>query len=204
MILALRLALAGLLLLAPAAGSAQDKPAQAAPPAPSVPAAGGPAIEKGSGVQLEYTLKDEAGAVLDSNRGREPLRFTHGAQQIIPGLERELVGLHAGDEKNVVVKPEDAYGPVNPGAQTEVSKTAIPESAQVVGTRLIARNPAGAARPVVVKEIREQTVVLDLNHPLAGKTLFFDVKVLDVTAPAAASTMMIETRLKGGRGGKRW
>ena len=166
---ALRLALAGLLLLAPAAASAQGKPT----------------IEKGSNVQIEYTLKDAAGAVLDSNKGQDPLRYTHGAQQIIPGLERELVGLHAGDEKTVVVKPEDAYGGTNPAALAEVPKTAIPEGGLVVGARLLARSAAGDARPVVVKEIRETTVLLDLNHPLAGKTLFFDVKVVDVTAPAA-------------------
>ncbi len=184
----LRLALAGLLLFAPVLGSAQDKPAQPAQPAPAAalaPAVGGPPIEKGSNVQLEYTVKDKAGAVLDSNKGREPLRYTHGAQQIIPGLERELVGLHAGDEKQVVVKPEDAYGAANPTAQAEVPRTAIPENALVVGARLLARNPQGQGRAVVIKEIREKTVLLDLNHPLAGKTLFFDVKVLTVAAPAA-------------------
>ena len=184
----LRLALAGLLLLAPVLGSAQDKPAQPAQPAPEAapaPAAGGPPIEKGSKVQIEYTLKDEAGAVLDSNKGRDPLRYTHGGQQIIPGLERELVGLHAGDEKQIVVKPEDAYGAANPTAQAEVPRTAIPENALVVGARLLARNPQGQGRAVVIKEIREKTVLLDLNHPLAGKTLFFDVKVLAVGAPAA-------------------
>ncbi len=184
---AVLLTLAGVLLLAPAA-SPQDRPAepaQPAPPAPVATAPAGPAIEKGSSVQLEYALKDEAGAVLDSNKGRDPLRYTHGARQIIPGLERELVGLHQGDEKRVTVKPEDAYGAQNPAAQAEVPKAAIPAAALKIGARLLARNPAGEARPVVVKEIREQTVVLDLNHPLAGKTLFFDVKVLDVTAPAA-------------------
>ncbi|MBI2529409.1 MAG: peptidylprolyl isomerase [Candidatus Rokubacteria bacterium] len=185
---ALSFALAGLLLLAPLAVCAQDRPIQPVEPAPAAPAAtasSGPAIAKGSSVGLEYTLTDEAGAVIDSNRGRAPLRYTHGARQLIPGLERELVGLHAGDEKKVVVKPEDAYGAVNPAAQTEVPKTAIPEAARKVGARLLARNHAGEARPVVVKEIRQETILLDLNHPLAGKTLFFDVKVLDVAAPAA-------------------
>lgn len=182
MTFALGLALAALLLVAPAYVLAQEKPAE---PAPAVPAPGAPAIAEGSSVRLEYTLKDAAGAVLDSNRGRDPLRYTHGAHQIIPGLERELAGMHPGDEKQVVVKPEDAYGPVNPTAQAEVPRSAIPASGLVVGARLLARTAAGQARPVVVKEIRDETVLLDLNHPLAGKTLFFDVKVLDV-APAAA------------------
>jgi FKBP-type peptidyl-prolyl cis-trans isomerase SlyD len=153
-------------------------------PAPA-PAAGA-AIQTGSSVSLEYTLKDEGGAVLDTNKGGKPLVFTHGQRQIIPGLERELLGLHTGDEKKVVVKPEDAYGEVVPNAQQEVPKEAIPKEALKVGTPLIARSGSGETRPVIVKEIKENTVVLDLNHPLAGKTLFFDVKVLGVEPPKAA------------------
>jgi FKBP-type peptidyl-prolyl cis-trans isomerase 2 len=96
------------------------------------------------------------------------------------------MGMHAGDEKKVVVKPEDAYGPVVPNAQTEVPKDAVPKEGLKVGTALMARSGSGETRPVVVKEIKESTVVLDLNHPLAGKTLFFDVKVLGVQPPAPA------------------
>ena len=144
------------------------------------------AVENGSNVSIEYTLKDEAGQVLDTNKGKNPLTFTQGQQQIIPGLERELVGMHAGDEKKVVVKPEDGYGPVMPNAQTEVPKDAVPKEGLKVGTPLMARSGSGETRPVVVKEIKEKTVVLDLNHPLAGKTLFFDVKVLGVEPPGPA------------------
>jgi FKBP-type peptidyl-prolyl cis-trans isomerase SlyD len=143
-------------------------------------------VENGSNVSIEYTLKDEGGQVLDTNKGKNPLTFTQGQQQIIPGLERELVGMHAGEEKKVVVKPEDGYGPVVPNAQTEVPKDAVPKEGLKVGTPLMARSGSGETRPVVVKEIKENTVVLDLNHPLAGKTLFFDVKVLGVEPPAPA------------------
>ena len=160
--------------------------AQTPSPAPDKTAT----VQSGSSVSIEYTLKDEAGTVLDSNKGKSPLTFTHGQQQIIPGLERELIGLHAGDEKKVVVKPEDAYGPVVPNAQTEVPKDAVPKEGLKVGTALMARSGSGETRPVVVKEIKEKTVVLDLNHLLAGKTFFFDVKVLGVEpfglAPAPA------------------
>ena len=146
------------------------------------------AVQTGSSVSIEYTLKDEGGQVLDSNKGKNPLTFTQGQQQIIPGLEREMIGMHAGEEKKVVVKPEDAYGPVMPNAQTEVPKDAIPKEGLKVGTPLMARSGSGETRPVVVKEIKENTVVLDLNHPLAGKTLFFEVKVLGVEPPQAAPT----------------
>ena len=138
------------------------------------------AVQNGSTVSLEYTLKNEGGEVLDSNKGGNPLVFVHGQQQIIPGLERELAGMRPGEEKKVVVKPEDAYGDAVPGAQQEVPKDAIPKEGLKVGTTLTARSGSGEARPVVVKEIKDKTVVLDFNHPLAGKTLYFDVKVLGV------------------------
>jgi FKBP-type peptidyl-prolyl cis-trans isomerase SlyD len=146
------------------------------------------AVQNGANVSLEYTLKDEGGQVLDSNKGKNPLVFTQGQQQIIRGLEKELVGMRPGEEKKVVVKPEDAYGPVVPNAQTEVPKDAIPKEGLKVGTPLMARSGSGESRPVVVKEIKETTVVLDLNHPLAGKTLIFDVKVLGVEPPKATPT----------------
>lgn len=143
------------------------------------------AIEKGSSVKIEYTLKDDKGAVLDTNAGKDALAFTQGAQQIIPGLDKALLGMKVGDSKKVTVKPEDAYGNVDPKAEAEVPKDALPQGAAVVGTRLLARGQDGQPRPVTVKAVKDTTVLLDLNHPLAGKTLFFDVKVVSVEPPAA-------------------
>lgn len=161
------------LLLTPLAALAQTAPVVSA-------------IQAGSSVQIEYTLKDDRGTVIESSEGRGPVTFTQGEQQLIPGLERALLGLRAGDKKQVTVKPEEAYGAADPAAVTEVAKTMLPPDALVVGTVLMARGAQGESRPVRVKEIKESTVVLDLNHPLAGKTLVFDVRVLAVTAPAAA------------------
>lgn len=144
----------------------------------------GPAIEQGSTVKIEYTVTDEAtGSLLDTNKGRQALQFTHGQRGMIPGVERELLGMHPGEEKKVVVKPEDGYGPIDPTAQTEVPRDRVPPEAQEVGKRLVARTESGQPRMVTVKEVKEQTVVLDLNHPLAGKTLLIDVKVLEVDPP---------------------
>ena len=179
-IVKLAAALVAVLVSTASAQTPTPTPALAPTAAPS--AANG-TVQNGSNVSIEYTLKDEGGQVLDTNKGKSPLTFTQGQQQIIPGLERELIGMHAGDEKKVVVKPEDAYGPIVPNAQTEVPKDAVPKEGLKVGTALMARSGSGETRPVVVKEIKENTVVLDLNHPLAGKTLFFDVKVLGVDAP---------------------
>lgn len=142
------------------------------------------AIENGSTVQIEYTLKDDSGEVLDSSQGREPLTYVHGQRQIIAGLEQALDGLQAGDQKHVTVPPKDGYGPLDPGATVEVQRQTVPSEALVAGTELVARQPGGEAQVVRVKEVRDSSVVLDLNHPLAGKTLHFDVRVVDVAPPA--------------------
>lgn len=137
-------------------------------------------VSEGKEVSLEYTLRLENKEVIDSNVGKQPLTFTQGSQQIIPGLERELVGLAKGDTKKVTVSPEDGYGKVDPKAFQEVEKEKIPAEAQKVGAQLQGKDASGRVFRTTVKEIKEKTVVLDFNHPLAGKTLLFDVKVLKV------------------------
>jgi FKBP-type peptidyl-prolyl cis-trans isomerase SlyD len=140
----------------------------------------GNVIKDGSMVSLEYTLTGDDGKVIDSNKGKEPLRYVDGREQIIPGLEKALEGLPAGAEKKVTVKPEDGYGQVDPKNFQEVPKEAVPADSLQVGTTLVAQNAQGQQFPVRVHEIKEKTVVMDMNHPLAGKTLYFEVKVLDV------------------------
>jgi FKBP-type peptidyl-prolyl cis-trans isomerase SlyD len=140
-------------------------------------------VENGSLVSLEYTLTGEDGKVIDSNKGKEPLKYTQGQNQIVPGLEKQMAGMKVGGEKKVKVKPEDGYGTVNKDAFQEFPKEKIPPDGLKVGATLMAKGPQGEAIPVRVHEIKEKTVVLDLNHPLAGKTLTFDVKVLDIQPP---------------------
>ncbi len=140
-------------------------------------------IENGSVVKFEYTLSDEKGKLIESSKDKEPMTYTHGEGQIIPGLEKELTGMKVGAEKHVEVKPEEAYGPFNPKAFQEVPKSNLPAEALKVGAVLVARSPHGENFPVRVHEIKDETVVLDLNHPLAGKTLAFDVKIVSIEAP---------------------
>ena len=173
----------GLVVLPSAVALGEEKaPPPAKEPSLSEPAKVIAGIQSGSTVELEYTLKDGTGAIISSNTGQAPLRYVHGQHQIPPGLERALSGLHAGDRKAVTVAPEDGFGPIDPEAITEVPKESLPSDALVVGTALIAKGPQGE-RPVRVKEVREKSVVLDLNHPLAGQTLHFDVQVLGVSGP---------------------
>ncbi|HKA31646.1 MAG TPA: peptidylprolyl isomerase [Candidatus Binatia bacterium] len=152
----------------------------------SVASAQGPnsnVIRSGSTVSLEYTLTSDDGQFTESNKGKEPLRYVDGREQIIPGLEKALEGLPAGAEKKVTVKPEDGYGQVDPKNFQEVPKEAVPADSLQVGTTLVAQNAQGQQFPVRVHEIKEKTVVMDMNHPLAGKTLVFEVKILDVKPP---------------------
>lgn len=143
-------------------------------------------IKDGLLVSLQYTLTGDDGKVIESNKGKDPLKYIHGRKQMIPGLERELTGMKVGGEKHVKVKPEDAYGNVNPKAFQEVDKSKLPPNGIKLGAVLAARSPEGQVMPVKVHEIKEKTVVLDMNHPMAGKTLIFDVKVLNIeTAPVA-------------------
>ena len=171
------LATTPMIALALAAGLAL---AESPEKAPAKPQTGAAEVQNGSTVKMEYTLTDKDGKLLDTNKGQEPLTYTHGEGQIIRGLEKALTGLHVGDQKHVVIPPEEAYGPVKPDAIIEIPKERIPPESQKVGAHLMARNQDGPPIPILVKEVKEKTVVLDANHPLAGKTLTFDVKIIGV------------------------
>src|ERR1044071_5588684 len=103
------------------------------------------AIQAGSMVAFDYTLTDESGNVIDTSKGKETMHYVHGKGQIIPGLEKELAGMTVGSEKKVTVKPEDAYGQVNPQAFQEVPKDKIPAEALKVGAVLPAPGPTLSA-----------------------------------------------------------
>jgi FKBP-type peptidyl-prolyl cis-trans isomerase SlyD len=151
-------------------------------------------VKDGMMVSVEYTLKSPEGKVIETSKGKEPLKYIHGRRMMIPGLEKELTGMKVGSEKHVTVKPEDGYGKIDPKAVQEVPKDKIPANALKVGAVLAARSPEGMVIPMTVREIKEKTVVMDLNHPMAGKTLVFDVKVVDIQpapqppAPPAKAT----------------
>lgn len=146
----------------------------------AAPAAQRPAIEAGSEVAIEYTLRDDTGQVLDSNTGQFPMTFTQGAGQVIRGLEAGLAGARVGETRRFSVEPGDAYGPVNPAAVAEVPKAKLPAEALKVGAYVVAHGPDGHPRLVRVLEVQATSVVIDLNHPLAGKVLHFEVKVVEV------------------------
>lgn len=142
-------------------------------------------VSNGHTVTVEYTLRLDDKNVLESNVGHTPLTYSHGRQEIIPGLEKGLEGMTIGEEKTVVVNPAEGYGEFHPEGLFEVSKDRVPGEALNVGTRLEAMSPDGTPVYPYVAEIKDTAVVLDLNHPLAGKRLHFDVKVLDIQTSAS-------------------
>lgn len=137
-------------------------------------------ISEGKTVSIEYTLTLEDKAVIDSNVGGKPLTYIQGKRQIIPGLEKELVGLKVGDSKDVTVTPEEGYGPILDDAFVEVRKDQLPEEAWKVGAQVQGQTPQGQVVRGRVLKINEDKATIDFNHPLAGKTLFFAVKILDI------------------------
>ncbi|HJR76991.1 MAG TPA: peptidylprolyl isomerase [Nitrospiraceae bacterium] len=136
-------------------------------------------VSKGKTISLEYTLKLENNQVVDTNVGKDPLIYTQGANQIVPGVESAVEGMTVGQAKQVVVAPPDGYGERNPNAFHEVPKERVPQDVRV-GTQLHGKDTAGREVQPVVAEIKQDTVLLDFNHPLAGKTLFFDLKVVNI------------------------
>lgn len=137
-------------------------------------------VSEGKEVALEYTLKLDNQKVIDTNVGGEPLRITQGSHQIIPGLENALEGMTIGQTKKVTIQPDAAYGPVDPEAFLELEKNQLPPETHKVGTIVEGKDAQGHVMRPRVSEVKKDTVVLDFNHPLAGKTLYFDVTVLDI------------------------
>jgi FKBP-type peptidyl-prolyl cis-trans isomerase SlyD len=137
-------------------------------------------------VSLEYTLRLDDDEVVDTSVGGEPLVFVQGQGQIIPGLARALYGMGIGDEMKVAVSPEDGYGELDDEAYEEVPTSAFPaDMALEPGMQLQVTDAAGEVYAAYVAEIRADTVMLDFNHPLAGETLNFDVKVVGLRAATA-------------------
>lgn len=137
-------------------------------------------VTSGKKVSIEYTLVLDDGTKADSNVGGEPLVYEQGASQILPALETALTGLAVNDTKKITLTPKEGYGDVNPKAVKEVPLEEIPEAARKVDAVLIGVDADGNQRPVRVQKVGEKTAMLDLNHPLAGRTLTFDVKVLKI------------------------
>ena len=126
-------------------------------------------------VHYKGTLSD--GKVFDSSEGREPLEFTIGSGQVIPGFDRGVEGMKVDEEKTINISVDEGYGEVKTELIYDIPKTNLPEGiTPEVGLKLISKTKEGHEIPLVITEIKEETIVLDANHPLAGQELVFEVK----------------------------
>lgn len=137
-------------------------------------------IANGREVTLHYTLSVD-GKVIDSSKGGAPLMYKQGSQQIIPGLARQLEGMHVGDKKSITVVPQEGYGNVNPNAIKEVQRSYFPANSKPdVGMTVEVKSKEGQKFHARISEVKKDTVVLDFNHSLAGKMLHFDVEIVSI------------------------
>jgi peptidylprolyl isomerase len=138
-------------------------------------------VKPGDTVRIHYTGTLSDGTTFDSSQGREPLQFTVGSGQIIPGLDRAIPGMNVGETKTVTVPAAEAYGDRNPDGVQTVPRAQVPDHIPLdPGTQLQVQTGDGRTLPVTVTEVTAEEVVLDANHPLAGKDLTFEVELVEI------------------------
>ncbi|MDD4956810.1 MAG: peptidylprolyl isomerase [Candidatus Omnitrophica bacterium] len=137
-------------------------------------------VEKGRTVTFDYTLTVD-GEVVDTSRGKEPLEYVQGESGLIPGLTKRMEGMRTGEERKITVPSAEAYGEIRGEAFREIPRSRLPEGMEpAAGIMLQAEQQDGGVVPVRISEVRDDVVVIDFNHPLAGKDLLFEVKIVSV------------------------
>lgn len=138
-------------------------------------------VKDGDVVRVHYTGKLTNGEKFDSSEGREPLEFTVGAGQMIKGFDDAMPGMTVGEKKTINIAAADAYGQKDENAIIEFPKENIPKDMKLdVGMQLHLRNENGQPFPVTIAEIKDDVVILDANHMLAGKELVFDIELMEI------------------------
>jgi len=130
---------------------------------------------------VHYTGKLKSGEVFDSSKDRDPLEFTVGSGQIIPGFDQAVEGMEVNEKKTIDIPSEKAYGATNPDLVRNVSQEQLPDNIDPeVGQTLVASGPEGQETRLVVTEVHDEHIVVDANHPLAGKDLVFDLELVSI------------------------
>jgi FKBP-type peptidyl-prolyl cis-trans isomerase SlyD len=146
-------------------------------------------VSENSVVTLDYTVTMDDGKVVDSSKGGDPLQYLHGHHMLIPGLEKALDGMKVGESRQVTVPPEEGYGQLVEDATEWVDRELFPAEVELLpGTVLHIQEGEDEIYPARIVEVESDRVLLDYNHPLAGKTLHFDVTIVDVR-PATATEL---------------
>ena len=135
----------------------------------------------GDKVKVHYTGKLEDGTVFDSSQNRDPLEFQLGAGNVIPGFNDGIVGMGIGESKTISIPPGDAYGQRRDELTIEVDKSEFPEDIKPeIGQELQVQQPDGSPVQVTITDVTEEKVTLDANHSLAGKTLIFEIELVEI------------------------
>ncbi len=138
--------------------------------------------KEGDTVKIHYTGKLENGEVFDSSKDREPLQFKMGEGQVIPGFEKGIAGMEVGDSKDITIPPEEAYGAKNEQLVFEIERSKLPDHiTPELGMQLQMTQENGQPVNVVISALTDDTITIDANHPLADKTLHFDVELVDIS-----------------------
>lgn len=137
--------------------------------------------KSGDTVRIHYTGTLEDGTQFDSSDGRDPLEFALGGGQVIPGFDSAVDGMTVGDSKSVTIEPDQAYGQRHEQLVQEVPKSALPEEMEpATGMQLQSQSPDGQVMNLVVTEVREDSITVDANHPLAGQALTFAIELVEI------------------------
>ncbi|HYX08398.1 MAG TPA: peptidylprolyl isomerase [Bacteroidales bacterium] len=138
-------------------------------------------VKANNKVKVHYKGMLSNGEVFDSSEGREPLEFTTGSGQVIPGFDQGVIGMEIDEEKTLNIPANEAYGEVRQDLIQEVPKSQLPEDIKPeVGLQLMSRMPDGREIPLVVSEVKDDAITVDANHPLAGKDLTFEIKLVEI------------------------
>ena len=138
-------------------------------------------IRNGSIVKLHYVAKLENGQVLESTSGRDPIKFKVGAGEVIKGLDESVIGLKKGDKVEVTIPPEKGFGPWREDLLKKIPRSALKGDIEPqVGMIVELKSELGGSIPVIITEVNEKSITVDLNHPLAGQTLKFELEIVDV------------------------
>ena len=138
------------------------------------------AVKKGDKIKVEYTGTLDDGTVFDTSKEKEPLEFEVGSGQIIKGFDEAVVGMEKGEEKSIKIESKDAYGDPNPELTKKIPREHLPKEQELKpGMMLRLKTPDGRQIPAKITEVTDKEITIDLNHPLAGKSLNFKVKIVE-------------------------
>ena len=140
-------------------------------------------VKKGDKIKVDYTGSLDNGTVFDTSEGKQPLEFEVGAGKIIKGFDNAVIGMEKDQEKEIKLKPEEAYGNPNPELVKKIPKTVLPKDQEPKpGMMILMKTKEGHQIPARITGVADNDITIDLNHPLAGKNLNFKIKVVDISS----------------------